>query len=363
MQFTEPEITIKFPTLYKGLNFKNLPVNSQSNNFHWFDINEDELYYSNNTAPFMPICYRGWNMVSSLNPVWGDISDTKNSIINQIEDNTTSFANLPTTPDNVQDKIRKQVFLQVIEELYNNNSISQRNYIPLLGKPTLVSSKVGYDFTYRLPNMCTGQFEVNDETEFFKMTSEMRTDITNKNVENWTVTNLSEGKKYDGSGQLEFPGVTLSVFTSYIIFDQDNENSYISASSELSRINNDRTLNFQHYDGNENVYYLSWKKNFQKSDNRSFVIPSVSSELVDLTLNNDSNQIDFENALNYYFNIDSAQGHFVNNKGKLMFDFSKFPSNGHCPCDLLEPIGNEGIYTAENGNIKPHDSSIPIINA
>lgn len=361
-QLTVPEITVKFPTLYKGLNFKNLPINSQGNTFHWFNINEDKSYYNYNTAPFMPICYRGWNMVSSLYPVWGDISDTKSDIINQINSNTTSFANLPTTPEDVQDKIRKQVFLQVIEELYNNNSITQRQYIPLLGKPTLVSSKVGYDFVYRLPNMCTGQFEANDETEFFKMTSQMRNDITNKNVANWIVENLSEGTKYNGSGQLEFPGVTLSIFTSYIIFDQNSENNYISASSELSRINNDRTLNFQSYEDNKNIYYLSWKKNFQINNNSSFIVPAISSERNAITLNGRSNQMDFENTLKNYFNIDVAKGDFVNNKGKLVFDFSKYPSNGHCPCDLLEPTGDEGIYTAGNGNIKPQDNSTPTIN-
>jgi hypothetical protein len=40
-----------------------------------------------------------------------------------------------------------------------------------------------------------------------------------------------------------------------------------------------------------------------------------------------------------------------------MFDFSKYPSNGICACNLLEPqdYGN-GIYDAPTGNIEPRHS-------
>jgi hypothetical protein len=69
----------------------------------------------------------------------------------------------------------------------------------------------------------SNQYTEADATESFKLTQDMKNDITSGEVANWVVDNLSEGKLYSGSGQIEFPGCVLSVFTTYLIFDINNK--------------------------------------------------------------------------------------------------------------------------------------------
>lgn len=337
---TTDQVAIEVPTVYTGLGFKNIGHSA----WKLFDKNiTNKEEYNVNTQPFMPICYRGWNMLNAPNPVW--TGSDKSDINDPINYSLKSYAALQ-----YQERIRRQLFLECIQDQYNG-VVQESKYIPLIAKPTIVSTKTGYLITDRLPDMddSSNQYTEADATESFKLTQDMKNDITSGEVANWVVDNLSEGKLYSDSGQIEFPGCVLSVFTTYLIFDINNKDQYIAASCELRRINNDRTLNFVKGQNNNN-YYLTWNKTFEVQNASQSPIQS---------LNANSTQLDFENVIKDYFKTNKAtsQGDFVNKNNKLMFDFSKYPSNGIRACNLLEPqdYGN-GIYDAPTGNIEPQHS-------
>lgn len=296
-----------------------------------YDKNNNKSDYSNYTSEFMPICYYGWNIYNTQGvPVWDDTTP--------IENNNT------TTWDSALDNY---LFENILKNCYNYGLYTEESYPYLIAKPTLWAEKTGYLVADRLNKNGMGD-PLNGR---FKYTEAISSDI-NKAINNNTTIEwqdnpdtLSIGQYYADSGQEKFYGFTNMVLTTYLFFNEDNENDYASGFCWLKRVNTDRTLNIVNYEGSNN-YYLSWNKSWEKYLNNGQTFFNTQSPT----------QLDFEQELQNY-TLKKIDKDFVNNNNELVFDFSKYPSNGICACDLLEPSDNGyGIYDAPTGNIEPQHS-------
>lgn len=334
---------LRIPDEYKGF------LNNTQSPDGWIQYDKDSSKdnYNTYTSNLMPICYYGWN-ISSQGPQWTTNDD--------IECNNTQSYN-----HNGEGGTDSWLFENIIKYCYDNNDSNNKTPPLLIPKPTLSSIKTGYQVSDRLPS----DLLVTSSTPkgSFKMTSAIKNAITqaiqNNQELKWNDNaNLSIGTEYSGSGQLRFYGFTNMVLTTYLFFDEDDETNYISGFCWLKRVNTDRTLNIVNFN-NENRYYLSWNKNWEMSDS---IFQSTDGNILENSETKSSTQLDFEQTLENDYVLKKITGDFVNNAGELVFDFSKYPSNGKTLCDLLEPTGNKGIYTAGNGNIKPQDNSMSTIN-
>ena len=273
-------------------------------------------------SPLAPLYCCGWPVRSATyTPVAWKYSADGNT-----EKDTTNLA------ENAQKLLCEEIeaFLQ------NRQSLTSFNYSPLYTKPINTSTKgtdgtvlpintnsspLNFDYPQELKNKITAAKGSVDPVDIDCFTK-MEIDYT-----------LNEGKEYSNVGQCKFYGFSTLVHTMYVKIDLNNDGTSEYYASILKRVDYDNNLI-------TSGQKLVWEKE------------TIGNKIKDDDNVNCETQQDVENYLSSYFNNKGSKGDFASTTKELLFDFSRYPSNGQTSQKDLDPTPAV-LFAANSGTLTP----------
>ena len=290
-------------------------INYENDKPYDYYYNGDEPYH---TSPFAPVYAYGWPAFSSSQTphAWSSNDPSNNTLEQQT-----------SVDDSVSVKNKITEYLNG-----NTGTFNSFQYKPLRTKG-MNMSKRGYTasawpYTGDAKKTFTCS-DLADELNLVKTGTGIQLpytiDLFSKQNSDHT---LNEGRYLDDT-QYKFYGFTTVVHTTYIKLNLKEQNSCQVAISDTRRLKVD-------YKPNVVNSKLRWNK--QWNNNISGI----------------SNQSDLEQLIENDYTLKQSVGDFVSQEqtegvpNKVVFNFSKYPSNGTCPIKNIDPAN---LYTAGTGDI------------
>lgn len=334
-----PQIKVKINDSDAVIPLTNIPTEYQKgyyllndsleNNWITFDKTKSLSDYQNKDgkskylSPLAPLYCCGWPIRSA--------TDTAVAWSNGLDGNTDRARS--------QDLVNNaKVILKdkILDYLTSGQTAFQSfEYSPLYTKPINISTK-GTDGTVLPINTNSNSLTFNCP-EALKNALD-NTDITNIDCFTKSDSTLNEGIEYpEVNGQCKFYGFSTLVHTMYVKIDLNDDGKSEHFVSILKRVNYDNNLIT---DGSR----LLWKKETNGEIKNDTNIPY-------------NKQNDIEQYIKEYFDNKGSKGDFANNAKELLFDFSRYPSNGQTPQKDLDPEP-QNIFAHENGDIMADTATV-----
>lgn len=300
-------------------------TDDEFNNFINYHTDEPYSHYFNeqsqpyHTSPFAPVYAYGWPIRSSsqIQNAW------TSNMLNDFE--TETLTGDSAAAIRLKDKI--EGYLNGVQ----NASVSNLSYKRMITKGNSFSKRgysgsafpfeSGTDSTFNCNNLVAELNRVKDNSktqDSVDLFSKLDDDVT-----------LNEGRYLDDT-QYKFYGFTTVVHTTYIKIDLKESNNCKVAVSNTKRLDIDyRPI------VNDN-FALRWKKDWRNE------IP------------NTITQQDVEDLIANNYILKQSVGDFVSKEteegvpNKVVFNFSKYPSNGTCSIKGYDPVS---LYSANTGVI------------
>ena len=300
-------------------------VNSEFDNFVNYRTDKPYSYYFNeqsqpyHISSFAPVYAYGWPIRSSSQIQYAWTSNMLNDF--DTEQPTGDNAATIRLKDKIEGYLNGVQGVSVSNLSYNRmitkgNSFSKRGY-----SGSAFPFESGTSLTFNCNDLVAELNRVKNDSktqDSVDLFSKLDDDVT-----------LNEGRPLDDT-QFKFYGFTTVVHTTYIKIDLKESNNCKVA------VSNTKRLDIDYRPIVDNNFALRWKKDWRNE------IP------------NTTTQQDVEDLITNNYILKQSVGDFVSNEveegvpNKVVFNFSKYPSNGTCAIKGYDPVS---LYSANTGII------------
>ena len=305
-------------------------VTEETNHFINYQKNQPYSYYFNefgtpkHISPFAPLYAYGWPVRSTAQQasVWE-------------EEDAQHFTIVPAITPQEEFSLN----LAMVKYLKGDINTLDTDYLPLIMKGNSYSKR-GYGGSILPVQMHVGSelyefscSELENKLAYARTVTEYpyKIDLFSKQLGDQT---LNEGRFLDNT-QYKFYGFTTLVHTVYVKIDLKQSNDCQYSISNLKRIDVDYKPIISNHE-------LRWKKEWT---------PGITD-----SNNTPLNQTQIESLLSTDYILKQSVGDFVSTESSLpnrvVFDFSKYPSNGMCSIQNIDPTP-ETIFNTIEGVLTP----------